>query len=265
MKDKIILDFENEEIYTVQGVSFKMILVEGGNFYMGADNGERTIEEGLNWSKIKIDKTVQNYDEDACSDEAPVHMENLLDYYIGETVVTQELWQAVMGNNPSHFKGLDRPVENVNCKDCEDFIARLNNMFPGKNFHLPKEAEWEYAARGGVKSKGYKYAGSNNIDEVAWYDDNSSMMETYPVKTKHPNELGIYDMSGNVAEWCRDRYDTYRSPFYKTKGIPGTKRVIRGGCYSQYCRITARCGAPSSCRDAGIGFRIVRHPDLSDF
>lgn len=264
MTIKEVLELGNEESFTVQDVSFKMILVEGGTFYMGAERGERIIEEGSNWSKIRIDSTVQNYDEEADDNESPVHLEHLNDFYIGETQVTQELWQAVMGNNPSLFKGADRPVENVNCNDCKDFIARLNKMFPGKNFNLPKEAEWEYAARGGIKSKGYKYAGSDNIDEVAWYDDNSSMMETHPVKTKFPNELGIYDMSGNVAEWCRDRYDSYRSPFKKTKGFSGTKRVIRSGCYSKDCRVTARCGAPNI-RDSGIGFRIVMHPNLTDF
>ena len=167
--------------FTANGVSFTMKFVEGGTFQMGA-----TSEQGS----------------DATSAESPVHSVTLSGYWMGETEVTQELWQAVMGSNPSYFSGTNLPVEYVSWNDIvNDFLPKLNNM-TGKNFRLPTEAEWEYAARGG-KSGGYKYAGSDDVGSVAWYYDNSSS-KTHTVKTKSPNELGLYDMSGNVWEWCQD-------------------------------------------------------------
>ena len=168
------------ETFMVNGVAFKMVKVAGGTFQMGA-----TSEQGS----------------DAFDDEIPIP-----DYYIGQTEVTQELWEAVMGSNPSYFKGDNqRPVENVSWKDCQEFIEKLNRL-TGKNFRLPTEAEWEYAARGGNKSRGYKYSGSDNPDAVAWYKDNSRG-ETHPVAQKQSNELGLYDMSGNVCEWYYRYYD----------------------------------------------------------
>ena len=164
-----IIPVEDSKTYTVNGVSFTMIGVEGGTFTMGA-----TSEQGS----------------DAYDDEKPTHQVTLNSYYIGETEVTQALWQAVMGSNPSYFTGnLQRPVEEVSWGDCQTFIKRLNKL-TGENFRLPTEAEWEYAARGGKESKGYKYSGSNTIGDVAWYGDNSSS-KTHAVKTKQPNELGI--------------------------------------------------------------------------
>ena len=287
MTIKEVLELGDEETFTVQDVSFKMILVEGGNFYMGAERGKRIIEKGLNWTKIRIDPTVQNYDEEADDNESPVHLEHLSDYYIGETLVTQELWQAVMGNNPSHFKGADRPVENVSWDECQEFITKLNSFFPDRPFFcLPTEAEWEYAARGGVKSQHSKYAGSNNIDEVAWYwrnsgdsylsaldmdgnaEKNKQDMErnhccTHPVKGKCPNELGLYDMCGNVMEWCKNKYADYGNSPEKNAG-----RVLRGGCwasYSIYCRITQRDNTFAKYKGPDCGFRLVWHIDLSVF
>ena len=154
--------------YTVNGVSFEMVRVEGGTFTMGAT--EKQGDGAYDWEK-------------------PAHKVTLSGYSIGRTPVTQALWEAVMGNNPSRFKGKNRPVERVNWDDCQEFVKRLNAK-TGGSFRLPTEAEWEYAARGGSKSKGYKYSGSNNIDEVAWYYDNSDD-ETHEVATKNPNELGI--------------------------------------------------------------------------
>ena len=182
---------QNEQTFMVKGVEFKMIKVEGGTFSMGA-----TSEQGS----------------DADDDEYPVHSVTLSDYYIGETEVTQELWQAVMGSNPSYFKGDNqRPVENVSWDDCQEFIKKLNRL-TGKKFRLPTEAEWEYAARGGKYSNDYvyKYSVSNNADEVAWYGTNSGD-KTHPVKTKKANKLGLYDMSGNVWEWCNDWDRPYQS------------------------------------------------------
>ena len=221
----------NEQTFTIKGVEFKMIKVEGGTFSMGA-----TSEQGS----------------DADDDEKPVHSVTLSDYYIGETEVTQKLWVAVMGSNPSRFKGDDqRPVERVSWDDCQEFIKKLNQL-TGKNFRLPTEAEWEYAARGGKYSRGYKYSGSNNADEVAWYwrnsgdkylsgewnDDDKSIIEnnnckTHLVKTKKANELGLYDMSGNVWEWCNDWYGDYQSNSQTNPTGPseGKCRVLRGGSW----------------------------------
>lgn len=194
----------------VNGVSFKMIYVAGGSFMMGATQ-EQT-----------------NYE----NDETPVHQVTLSDYYIAETEVTQELWCAVMGSNPSRFTRSSRnPVEMVSWHDCQSFIQRLNQL-TGLRFRLPTEAEWEYAARGGNKSKGYKYSGSNRIDDVAWYDGNSGAV-THEVAKCYPNELGLYDMSGNVWEWCSDWYGSYSSVAQVDPSGAGTgsSRVNRGGSW----------------------------------
>lgn len=210
------------QTFTVNGVQFTMVAVEGGTFTMGA-----TSEQGS----------------DAEEDEKPAHKVRLSDYYIGQTEVTQALWEAVMGSNPSLFKGDNLPVEKVSWDDCQEFIQKLNQL-TGKQFRLPTEAEWEYAARGGRKSRGYKYAGGNNIDSVAWYDDNSGN-ETHPVGTKQANELGIYDMSGNVREWCSDWNGDYQSSSRRNPQGPsyGLFRVGRGGSYyynAGYCRVSCR-------------------------
>ena len=227
------------QTFTVNGVSFTMIAVEGGTFQMGA-----TSEQGS--------------DDD--SDEKPVHSVTLSDYHIGETEVTQELWEAVMGSNPSNFSGYpQRPVEYFSWNDCQEFVKKLNQL-TGKNFRLPTEAEWEYAARGGKKSKGYKYSGSNTIDDVAWYTSNSSS-RTHDVKTKAANELGIYDMSGNVWEWCQDWYGSYSSSSQTNPTGPttGSSRVLRGGSwsiYAWYCRVSSRFNSPINMYHY-YGFRLA--------
>ena len=234
--------FPNQTI-TVGGVSFKMIAVEGGTFLMGSPES----------------------DAEADDDEKPQHEVTLSNYYIGETEVTQELWETVMDSNPSEFKGPKLPVENVSWDDCQEFILKLNEK-TGKTFRLPTEAEWEYAARGGKKSKGYTYSGSNAIDDVAWYDGNSGEI-THKVSTKQANELGIYDMSGNVYEWCQDWYGkTYyeNSSTTDPQGpTSGASRVLRGGSWygiAQGCRVANRIiGYPGSRRNF-IGLRLVLAP-----
>ena len=220
--------------FTVDGVSFKMIKVEGGTFQMGSENG---------------------YDS-----EKPVHSVTLSGYYIGETEVTRELWKAVMGSNPSEFEGDNLPVEKVSWDDCQEFISKLNQK-TGRRFALPTEAQWEFASRGGNKSQGYEYSGSNNIDDVAWYLDNSSE-QTHPVGTKMSNELGLYDMSGNVFEWCADWYGSYSSSSQTDPVGPstGSYRVLRGGSWyfnASYCRSTIRGSGNPGIRYDSCGFRLV--------
>lgn len=223
---------------TVNGIKYNMVWVEGGTFRMGA-----TSEQG---SEI--------------SDEKPVHSVTLSGYYIGKTEVTQALWQAVMGSNPSYFEGDDLPVEQVSWDDCQEFIRKLNSL-TGQNFRLPTEAEWEFACRGGNNSRGYKYSGSNYIDNVAWYDGNSGD-KTHPVATKSPNELGIYDMSGNVWEWCADWYGDYSSGRQTNPKGPygGSIRVCRGGSWCNYaglCRSSLRYYYYPSYRDYYLGLRLA--------
>ena len=206
-------DFGKQIVFTVKGVKFTMMLVEGGTFAMGA-----TSEQIVN---------------DTPEDEFPVHNVTLSNYYIGETEVTQELWNTVMGENPSNFKGdLQRPVEMVSWDDCQTFIAKLNEL-TGKAFRLPTEAQWEYAARGGKQTKKYLYSGGDDLDAVAWHYYNASET-THPVKTKRPNELHLYDMSGNVWEWCADWYGAYSADGQTDPTGPakGAKRVVRGGAWS---------------------------------
>ncbi|MBR4367238.1 MAG: SUMF1/EgtB/PvdO family nonheme iron enzyme [Bacteroidaceae bacterium] len=230
----------NEErvSFSVKGVSFTMILVKGGTFTMGA-----TPEQG----------------NDAQDDEKPAHSVTLSDYYIGETEVTQALYEAVMGDNPSDVKGADLPVVNVEWEDGEFFAAKLSEL-TGRQFRLPTEAQWEYAARGGNKSQGYKYAGSNTLSDVAWTDDIKG--GCHPVKEKAPNELGIYDMSGNVDEYCDDNYAPYSKDSQtdpKLVSEDGGYVTVRGGSYANganECRVSRR-GSSRGYVFASLGFRIA--------
>ncbi len=231
----------SNQTFTVDGVSFTMVFVKGGTFTMG---------------------TTSKQDDDAYYNARPTHRVTLSDYYIGETEVTQALWNAVMGSNPSFFKGSNLPVVCVRYNDVKEFITKLNQK-TGKTFRLPTEAEWEYAARGGKKSKGYKYSGSNNIDDVAWNDVNCIYIyKTQPVKTKRPNELGIYDMTGNVEEWCSDWYGGYKSNAQTNPQGPssGSYRVIRGGSWNSdamRCRVYYRDDYNPSYGHLDLGFRLA--------
>jgi formylglycine-generating enzyme required for sulfatase activity len=230
---------QNTRTFTVNDVPFKMIRVDGGTFTMGA-----TSEQG----------------DDAWDNEKPAHKVTLSSYYIGETEVTQELWQAVMGSNPSWYSGSRKPVECVSWYDCQEFIRELNSM-TGQNFRLPTEAEWEFAARGGNKSRGYKYAGSNNFDDVSWHSGNSNR-QTHVVETKVANELGLYDMSGNVWEWCQDWDGSYSgsSQTNPTGPSSGSSRVQRGGSWNfdaTYSRVSSRYINLPSSHDARQGLRLA--------
>lgn len=232
------------ETFYANGVPFKMCYVKGGTFLMGA-----TSEKGS----------------DAYDDEKPAHRVTVSDYYIGQTEVTQALWQAVMGSNPSNWKGDNLPVERVSWDDCQTFIEKLNSK-TGRTFKLPTEAEWEFASRGGNNSRGYKYSGSNYIDDVAWYTNNSNS-KTHAVATKQANELGIYDMSGNVWEWCSDWYD---SSYYKNSdnnnprgAYTGSDRVRRGGSWNydaRNCRVSYRNYYTPDFRFNYLGLRLVLLP-----
>ena len=234
------LSGQSRETFTVNGVSFTMIRVDGGTFKMGATKAQ---------------------DSDAYDDESPVHEVTLSTYMMGETEVTQALWQAVMGSNPSKFTGdPSRPVERVSWNDCQEFLKKLNAL-TGKTFRLPTEAEWEYAARGGSKSRKTKYSGGSDIGSVAWYTDNSGS-KTHPVKGKVSNELGIYDMSGNVYEWCSDLYGMYSSSSQTNpKGASsGSYRVLRGGgwyCSARRCRSTNRISYTPGYSNSNLGLRLA--------
>ena len=261
-KETVVVDSILE--FHVDSIKFKMIKVEGGTFLMGAQ---------------KADPSGQNYDSEAWGDEERVHKVTLSSFYMSEVVVTQALWKAVMGTTvgqqrdkanpecPMGGEGGEYPMYYVNWNECQEFIKKLNVVI-GKSFRLPTEAEWEYAARGGKKSLGYKYSGSNTIGDVAWYWKNSgdnylkgsdddwdwdkikkNNCKTHPVKQLSPNELGIYDMSGNVWEWCEDLYEPSSS-----------YRVLRGGSWGDYargCRVSNRLNYDPDDRHSGIGFRLV--------
>lgn len=223
----------------IQQIIDNMVYIEGGTFLMGAGPDE--------------DSEYRDF-------EKPQHEVQVDGFMFGRTPVTQEQWEAVMGNNPSCFKGSKLPVEQVSWVDCHRFIEKLNAL-TGKQFRLPSEAEWEFAARGGTKYQGYKYAGSDAYDDVAWYKDNSDS-KTHIVATKRPNVLGLYDMSGNVWEWCQDWKGVY--PPGKTvnpKGPnSGSYRIFRGGSWCSTdmdCRLSRRNAYAPTFTSNYLGFRLA--------
>ncbi len=224
---------------TVNGVSFDMIAIEGGSFMMGSNDGE--------------------------ADEKPIHRVTVSDFYMGKTEVTQALWKAVMGNNPSEFKGVYLPVERVSWNDVQEFIDKLNRL-TGRNYRLPTEAEWEYAAGGGSKNR-TRWAGTDieaSINNYSWNESNSGN-KTNEVATRFPNSLGLYDMSGNVWEWCDDWKGNYSSndQVNPTGAYSGSTRMNRGGGWNNNIsefRVSYRGSNEPDVLSFSVGFRLVLVP-----
>jgi len=256
--------YEEDLTFTVNGVSFTMKYVEGGVFWKGAQNND---PKGI------------NYDKDASDNEGPVKSDTLDSYYLGETEVTQALWEAVMGTtlrqqrerrNPEEKslmgEGEDYPMYYVSFDDCEMFIDELNRM-TGQSFRLPTGAEWEYAARGGNKGMGCRYAGSHSVDNVVWYCNNSDGI-THPVKTKKANELGLFDMCGNVCEWCSGVVTvttnigvlhTSSGRLISSSSFSDVKYDSYGGCVrfnANRCRVSSKNNINAEKGYSYVGFRI---------
>ena len=238
------------QTFNVLGIVFRMVKVSCGSYYMGTVIPESQFTQIITTDQPHSHTVILTHD-----------------YYIGENAVTQELWRAIMHNNPSRFIEETFPVDSVSWTDCQEFISRINRI-TGMKFGLPTEAEWEFAARGGVRSRNQLYSGSNNIDEVAWCLDNSNN-QTHHVKHKRANELGLYDMSGNVWEWCQDYFADYEDgiqcdPIGPTQG---THHVYRGGCWCEMedCRVTARrSGFPNFTSYGGLGLRLVIRDSINN-
>ncbi len=233
---------ENLTIQLPSGPTIELVYVQGGTFLMGSD------------------------DPKSSDREKPVHQVKLSDFYIGKYPVTQKQWQAVTGDNPSRFQGERRPVEQVSWKDTQEFLEKLNHV-AGKKFRLPTEAEWEFAARGGIYSQGYTYAGSDRLKQVGWYDDNSDK-QTHEVGQLLANELSLHDMSGNIWEWCQDWFSDKHYEVCRQRGIvenpqgpdSGADRVLRGGGWilrPVSCRSVNRGRGDPEDRGRIIGLRIV--------
>ncbi|MDR3297537.1 MAG: formylglycine-generating enzyme family protein [Prevotellaceae bacterium] len=218
---------------------FDMVYVYGGTFTMGC-----TSEQGA----------------DCYEGEKLTHQVTVGNFYLCKYEITQAQWTTVMGGNPSYWSGANLPVEGITWVEVQEFIDRLN-LKTGKNYRLPTEAEWEFAARGGRKTMGYKYSGSNNPKEVAWYSENAGE-QTHPVGTLKPNELGLHDMSGNVWEWCSDYYDEYdrKAQTNPTGPVIGVYRALRGSSWdyrARYIRVSRRDYRAADYRYSDVGFRIA--------
>lgn len=247
-KHVLVTVAKNFETIEVNGYKFNMVKVKGGTFTMGASSDM----------------------DDPDGDELPAHQVTVSDYSIGETEVTQGLWFAVMGVRPLTPDGDDHPMKEVSYDESVDFIAKLNKL-TGRHFHLPTEAQWEFAARGGNDGRHTLYAGSNNIDEVAWYADNCWNMGrenpnfgNHAVGMKKPNELGIYDMSGNVWEWCYGSYERYdenpQTDPVLNEETHGSFRCNRGGSWdyiANSARVSNRRNRTRDFRNFNLGLRLA--------
>jgi len=230
--------------FAVGEVEQRMRWVPPGHFVMGSPK-----EEDGRWD-----------------DEGPMHRVTLTKgYWLGETSVTQALWTAVIGDNPSHFKGPMRPVENVSWKDCAHFLDALDAGVVGAGLRLPTEAEWEYACRSGtVGAAGRGASDAATLDRIAWYEPNSGG-QTHDVGSKEPNPIGLHDMLGNVWEWCSDWMGPYASDAMvnPSGAADGSYRVLRGGAWddrARYVRAACRIAFDPGIRDARLGFRLARGP-----
>ena len=226
------------KILRSDSTGMEFVLVQPGTFQMGSENSDR---------------------------EMPIHSVTISKpFYLGRYEVTQKQWRDVMGTNPSRYQGDNHPVDSVSWNDAQDFIRKLNEKEGTTKYRLPTEAEWEFAARGGTQSHGYMYAGSNNETDVAVSGENA-VNKSYPVGSKRPNELGIYDMSGNIYEWCSDWYGSYADSAQKDPKGPtsGTMHVLRGGSFhfGHDCDVTVRFYYYPSSRSYVVGFRCVRGVD----
>ena len=250
-RHQLVTVAKDYETIEVNGYHFNMVKVEGGTFLMGAS------------------KEMDDFD----NDELPAHEVTLSDYFIGETEVTQGLWFAVMGERPMEPDGDDHPMKDVSFDESVEFIAKLNKL-TGRNFHLPTEAQWEFAARGGNQTHHYPFSGSDNIDEIAWYAENcwdlgkeDPNFGNHPVGMKKPNELGIYDMAGNVWEWCHGSYERYDSlpqtnPTLNEKP-QGAFRCNRGGSWDYIAtsaRVSNRRNRTHDFRNFNLGLRLAAEP-----
>lgn len=227
------------------GQTYPMVYVSGGSFTMG---------ENYNVGQIFPNNPIHHGEK--MNPQSQLFHAKLDSYYIGKYEVTQDLWEKVMGRNPSHIKGERKPVTNVSYNDCQDFLSKLNSL-TGKLFRIPSEEQWEFAARGGNKSRGYIYSGSNSLNAVGWYYENSGDRNygIHDVGMKNPNELGIYDMSGNVMEWCAGIYGYQPS----AAGI-NYKNVVRGGYFGgggNDCTTTKRNAQSRDFSSVAYGLRIV--------
>ena len=223
---------------TSANLNLEMVAVKGGTFTMGCTSEQSS---------------------DCDSDEKPAHKVTVSDFYIGKYEVTQAQWRAIMGNNPSKFKGDNLPVEQVSWNDVQEFIARLNTR-SAKKYRLPTEAEWEFAARGGNSSRAYKFSGSNTVGAVSWYSDNSGSTTHIIGSAQSANELGICDMSGNVWEWCSDWFSDYSMQINSQRPSSGSNRVIRGGSWyymARYMRVSFRNSTAPGNRSNDLGFRLA--------
>ena len=242
----VLIFDETKTIALSDSVTLELVKVEAGTFEMSAKDGENK------------------------DNEVPHQATLTKDFYIGRTEVTQAQWNAVMGNNPSEFKGDDLPVEKVSWNDAMEFCEKLNSTGKapsGWKFTLPTETQWEFAARGGNKSNGFKYSGGNDLDEVAWYSNNSNS-STHPVGQKDANELGLYDMSGNVYEWCLDTENgdssTLKAEFTRDNWTSTTQKALRGGQWgssASACRPLRRISLFSGSRNNDLGFRLALVPE----